>query len=138
MLHLLKQETLILRGPERTKSGTVLLRDGQVILLKVKPHKKAGNVSAILMERLDIPTVTVQRRLKHLEARKLRMVNPVHGGDLSEQQLEQLLAENRLQREQSLLEAGHSETNTVNASCGHAGAVGLLLRIEMSIEGVRR
>ena len=40
----------------------------------------------------------------------------VNLGDLSEQQLEQLLAEERLQHEQSLLEAGHRETNNVNAS----------------------
>ena len=60
-------------------------------------------------------------------------VNP---GDLSEQQLEKLLADKRLQREQSLLEAGHSTANAVNASCEHAGAVGSLLGVEVSIEGV--
>ena len=64
------------------------------------------------------------------------MSTAVNPGDLSEQQLEQLLAEKRLQREQSLLEAGHSEINTVNASCEHAGAVGSLLGIDVSIEGV--
>ena len=46
---------------------TIRLRDGQVLLplnprlrsqAKVKPHKGAGNVSAIFVERLDIPTVT--------------------------------------------------------------------------------
>lgn len=57
-------------------------------------------------------------------------------GDLSEQQLEQLLAEKRLQHEQTLLESEHSTTNAVNASCGHAGAVGSLLGVEVSIEGV--
>ena len=60
-------------------------------------------------------------------------VNP---GNISEQQLGQLLAEKRLQCEQSLLEAGHSETYTVNASCEHAGAVGSMLGIDVSIEGV--
>ena len=60
-------------------------------------------------------------------------INP---GELSEQQLEQLLAEKRLQCEQTLLESGYSTTNAVNASCGHAGAVGSLLGVEVSIEGV--
>ena len=44
--------------------------------------------------------------------------------ELSEQQLEQLLAEKRLHREESLLPAEQSSTNIVNASCQQATTVG--------------
>ena len=60
----------------------------------------------------------------------------VHPTELTEQQLEQLLAKKRLQREQSLLEAGRSVTNAVTASCREVGAIGSLLEIGVSIEGV--
>ena len=56
--------------------------------------------------------------------------------ELSEQQLEQLLAEKRLLCEQSLLEAECSSTNAVNASFKQVGAVGSLLEIGVSIEGI--
>lgn len=56
--------------------------------------------------------------------------------DLSEEQLEQLLAAKKLEREKSLLEVSNSSNNVVNADCSCAGAVGSLLEVELSIEGV--
>ena len=92
------------------------------------------------MERLDISAVIALKELKHLgrsqTSNTVTVSTAVNPGDLSEQQLEQLLAEKRLQHEQSLLKAGHSETNTVNASCEHPGVVGSPLVIDVSIEGV--
>ena len=54
--------------------------------------------------------------------------------DLSEEQLEQLLAAKKLQREQSLLKV--SSNNVVSSACPCAMTVGSLLEVEVNIEGV--
>ena len=59
------------------------------------------------------------------------------GKDLSEEELERLLADKRLAREQGLLsESGSSKANTVLSSDTCAHAVGSTLEMEVSIEGV--
>ena len=55
--------------------------------------------------------------------------------DLTETQLEQLLAKRRRDREQSLL-TPNSQTNTVRASGVHAEAVASLLELDVCIEGL--
>ena len=55
--------------------------------------------------------------------------------ELTEDQLEKLLAEKRLDREQKELDK-ESEVNAVQASDVRAGAIGSLLHVDISIEGV--
>ena len=63
---------------------------------------------------------------------------PVHAADLTESQLENLLAERRLNREQRELaeEGDRSQTSAVHASEEKAGAVGALLHVDFDIEGL--
>ena len=63
---------------------------------------------------------------------------PVQAADLTESQLENLLAERRLNREQRELaeEGDRSQTSAVHASEEKAGAVGALLHVDLNIEGL--
>ena len=63
------------------------------------------------------------------------MISAKDPKDLSEEQLEQLLADKKLKRERSLLEMS-SSNNVVNCSCSCANAVVSLLEAELIIEGV--
>ena len=60
---------------------------------------------------------------------------PIRTEDLTESQLEKLLAERRLNWEKQELTSG-SQTNLVNASGEQAEAVGTLLHVDVCIEGV--
>ena len=63
--------------------------------------------------------------------------NPAHVEDLTEQELERLLAERRLQRERgSVTNPEVSHANTITATAAHAKAVGAALETDVSIEGV--
>ena len=63
--------------------------------------------------------------------------NPARVEDLTEQELERLLAERRLQRERgSVTNPEVSHANTITATAAHAKAVGSTLEIDVSIEGV--
>ena len=63
--------------------------------------------------------------------------NPARVEDLTEQELERLLAERRLQRERgSVTNPEVSHANTITATAAHAKAVGAALETDVSIEGV--
>ena len=63
--------------------------------------------------------------------------NPARVEDLTEQELERLLAERRLQRERgSVTNPEVSHANTITATAAHAKAVGSTLEMDVSIEGV--
>ena len=105
---------------------------GQV---QVKRRRGVGNASATLVAKVVIFVVIALEELKHQDALKPGNVSTiVNPKDLSERQLEQLLAEKRLHREESLLPAEPSSTNVVNAASQHAMT---LLEIEVNIESVK-
>ena len=63
--------------------------------------------------------------------------NPARVEDLTEQELERLLAERRLQRERgSVTNPEVSHANTITTTAAHAKAVGSTLEMDVSIEGV--
>lgn len=59
---------------------------------------------------------------------------PTRAEDLTESQLEELLADRRLDREKREL-ASNSQANVISASAEQAGAVGALLYVDICIEG---
>ena len=61
---------------------------------------------------------------------------PCHPEDLSEAELQELLARCRLRRERQLIEDDSVKTRVVTASDGQAGVVGPTLLLDLQIEGV--
>ena len=84
----------------------------------------------------ECPTlVEAPGRSKNSNTSTVEAVQPIVPEELTESQLEQLLANRLLARERSVL-AEESDTNTVTASGEHAKAVGSLIHLDVCIEGV--
>ena len=113
-----------------TESGTGQNSDKE---RRCRLCKELGHIRQNCPQKLEAPGHSKVSQTSAVEARG----HATRPEDLTEDELEKLLAERRLAHEQTLLaSADSSHTNTVQASRNCAQAVGSTLMLDISIDGV--
>lgn len=101
---------------------------------KIKYRQRIGSIDATPAEKLVTSAVIVQNGLANLVPRtQVLHLLPLILKSFRSNSWNGCWLRRGYHRRNHSLEAGHSSTNTVSASCGQAEAVGLQLGIEVSI-----